>query len=64
MGNDKILVKVKPDGKYVVGFDKKKIKVEDCLPNLRVALKGNDYELHRILNSKVDPLISLLKVEK
>ena len=64
MDKDRILVKVKPDGKYVVRYDKKTIKVEDCLPNLRVALKSDSYVLHRILKSKVDPLVNLMKVEK
>jgi len=64
MGKDKVLVKIKPDGKYVVKIDKKKIKIEDCKPSCRVALKEKFYTLHRILKSKVDPLISLMKVEK
>ena len=64
MGKDKILVKIKPDGKYVVKIDKKSVKIEDCLPSCRVALKSDSYTLHRILKSKVDPLISLMKVEK
>ena len=63
MGKGKALVKISPDGKYVVKIDKK-IKIEDCLPNCRVALKSDTYVLHRILKSKVDPLISLMKVEK
>ena len=64
MGKDKILVKIKPDGKYVVKIDKKSVKIEDCLPSSRVCLKSDSYTLHRILESKVDPLISLMKVEK
>ena len=31
---------------------------------MRVALKNDDYTLHKILPSKVDPLVSLMKVEK
>jgi len=42
----------------------KSIKIEDCIPNCRVALKQDSYILHKILKSKVDPLISLMKVEK
>ena len=32
MGKDKVLVKIKPDGKYVVKIDKKSVKMEDCKP--------------------------------
>lgn len=40
------------------------IKVSDCTPNTRVALKSSSYALHKILPTKVDPLVSLMKVEK
>jgi 26S proteasome regulatory subunit T6 len=63
MGKDKVLVKVNPEGKYVVAVDKN-IKIEDCTPNTRVALKSDNYLLHKILPTKVDPLVSLMKVEK
>ncbi|CAD8102670.1 unnamed protein product [Paramecium sonneborni] len=63
MGKDKVLVKVNPEGKYVVTLDKN-IKIEDCKPNTRVALKSDSYVLHKILPTKVDPLVSLMKVEK
>ncbi len=42
MGKDKILVKA-DSSKYVVGIDKKLIKIEDCKPNLRVALRSGSY---------------------
>lgn len=32
--------------------------------NVRIALRKSSYELQRVLNSAVDPLISLMKVEK
>ena len=63
MGRKKVLVKVNPEGKYVVNLDKH-IKIEDLTPNMRVALKSDTYILHRILPTKVDPLVSLMKVEK
>lgn len=40
------------------------IKIEDCIPNTRVALKSDSYLLHKLLPTKVDPLVSLMKVEK
>jgi len=67
MGNcltkPRVLVKVGPDGKYVVDVDKD-INIEDIKPNCRVALKNESYVLHRILPTQVDPLVSLMKVEK
>jgi len=51
------------EGKYVVTLDKS-IKVEDIKPNLRVAVRSDNYILHKVLPTKVDPLVSLMKVEK
>lgn len=31
---------------------------------MRVALRSDNYALHKILPSKVDPLVALMKVEK
>lgn len=63
MGKDKVLVKVNPDGRYVVDLDKD-IDINKCTVNTRVALKSDSYTLHKILPTKVDPLVSLMKVEK
>jgi 26S proteasome regulatory subunit T6 len=63
MGKQKVLVKVNPDGKYVVDLDKD-IDINKCTPNTRVALRSDSYTLHKILPTKVDPLVSLMKVEK
>merc|ERR1711959_24614 len=63
MGKDKILVKVHPEGKYVVDLSKD-IKMDDVKSNLRVALRNDSYTLHKILPTKVDPLVALMKVEK
>jgi len=59
----KVLVKVHPEGKFVVDIDKT-IKIEDVIPNCRVALRSDSYVLHKILPNKVDPLVSLMMVEK
>jgi len=61
MGKAKVLVKVGPEGKYVVDLDKD-IDMLLCKPNTRVALRSDSYTLHKILPSKVDPLVSLMKV--
>ncbi|KAL8427001.1 hypothetical protein ACSSS7_007938 [Eimeria intestinalis] len=63
MGRDKVLVKVNPEGKYVVDVAKS-VDLSLCTPNTRVALLNDSYRLHSILPSKVDPLVSLMKVEK
>ena len=63
MGKKKVLVKVQPEGKYVVEVSPN-IDIATLVPNTRVALKNEAYELHLILPNKVDPLVSLMKVEK
>jgi len=63
MGRKKVLVKVHPEGKYVVDIDKT-IDITKLNPNDRVALRNDSYMLHLVLPSKVDPLVSLMKLEK
>jgi 26S proteasome regulatory subunit T6 len=63
MDKKKVLVKVHPEGKYVVDLDKG-IEMSDVQPNCRVALRNESYKLHKILPTKVDPLVSLMMVEK
>jgi 26S proteasome regulatory subunit T6 len=52
MGKSKVLVKVNPEGKYVVDVDKT-IDITKCSPNTRVALRNDSYVLHKILPTKV-----------
>lgn len=63
MGKTKVLVKVHPEGKYVVDLDPK-IDMAKVTPNTRVALRNDSYALHKLLPNKVDPLVSLMMVEK
>lgn len=63
MGKKKILVKVHPEGKYVVDLSKT-IDITKLTAGTRVALKNDSYELHKVLPNKVDPLVSLMRVEK
>jgi 26S proteasome regulatory subunit T6 len=63
MSKSKVLVKVHPEGKYVVDLDKD-IDVTKVIAGARVALKNDSYTLHLLLPTKVDPLVSLMKVEK
>jgi hypothetical protein len=63
MSKSKVLVKVHPEGKYVVDIDPK-IEMAKVVTGARVALKNDSYTLHLLLPTKVDPLVSLMKVEK
>lgn len=57
------LCQVHPEGKYVVdiGAD---IDIAALTPTVRVALRNDSYQLHKVLPNKVDPLVSLMMVEK
>jgi 26S proteasome regulatory subunit T6 len=57
-----IPVQVGSEGKYVVGLSP---HIDPALltPTTRVALRSDSYVLHKILPSKVDPLVSLMRVE-
>jgi len=64
LGKDAVLVKTSSDSKLIVKIDKS-IKVEDLRPNIRVTLKSEEkLKINRIIASKVDPLVSLMRVEK
>ncbi|KAH0834732.1 hypothetical protein J3R83DRAFT_10292 [Lanmaoa asiatica] len=63
MGKKKVLVKVQPEGKYIVDFDSE-IDLAALSPSQRVALRSDTYTIHKILPNKVDPLVSLMMVEK
>ena len=60
---EKALVSMGNEGKYIVDIDKKvdKTKLKE---NTKVALKKGNYILHKILPQTVDPIVSLMKVEK
>ncbi len=61
---DAVLVKGYSEGKKIVKLDKD-IKVEDLKVNARVTLRSDKRSMmNRILPNKIDPLISLMKVEK
>lgn len=62
MGKSRCLVKVNPEGKYVVDVDPA-IDIAKLTPNTRVALRNDSYTLHKILPNKVDPLVSMMRLE-
>ncbi|KAA8492771.1 26S protease regulatory subunit 8-like A [Porphyridium purpureum] len=63
MSKKKVLVKVHPEGKYIVDIESS-IDINKVLATARVSLRNDSYTLHKILPSKVDPLVSLMRVEK
>ncbi|CAO3590987.1 unnamed protein product [Absidia cylindrospora] len=63
MGKKKVLVKVHPEGKYVVDLADD-VDLAQLTPTTRVALRNDSYQLHKVLPNKVDPLVSLMMVEK
>ncbi|KAJ1928215.1 26S proteasome regulatory subunit 8 [Tieghemiomyces parasiticus] len=63
MGKKKVLVKVQPEGKYVVDIAPD-IEINKLAASQRVALRSDSHLLHRVLPSKIDPLVSLMMVEK
>ncbi|EDS88621.1 26S protease regulatory subunit 8, putative, partial [Entamoeba histolytica HM-1:IMSS] len=63
VGKDKVLVKSTQEGKYVVKVEAG-IDIRALKPNQRVALKSDTYSICKVLPNQVDPLISLMRVEK
>ncbi|KAK4532525.1 hypothetical protein CCYA_CCYA12G3382 [Cyanidiococcus yangmingshanensis] len=63
VGKSKALVKVHPEGKYIVDVEKQ-VPMSKVKTGARVALRNDSYALHLVLPSKFDPLVSLMKVEK
>ena len=54
MSKNKVLVKVHPEGRYVVGLDKS-IDINEVTVGARVALRNDSYTLHVLLPTKVLP---------
>merc|ERR1712000_280633 len=63
MSTKKILVKVHPEGKYVVDVSDS-VDVGKLTPGKRATLLSDSYKLEKLLPSSVDPLVSLMMVEK
>lgn len=63
MDKKKVLVKVHPEGKFVVDIDKN-IDINDVTPNSRVALRNESYTLHKILPNKVSSQFIYLGIKK
>lgn len=64
LGKDSVLVKTSADSKLIVKIDKD-VNKDELKSGARVTLKSEErYKINRIIPSKVDPLVSLMKVEK
>ncbi|KAN0110266.1 ribitol kinase [Hyaloscypha variabilis] len=63
MGTKKVLVKVHPEGKYVVDVSDN-VDISKLTVGKRVTLLSDSYKLEKMLPSSVDPLVSLMMVEK
>ncbi|TAQ91534.1 hypothetical protein B7494_g153 [Chlorociboria aeruginascens] len=63
MGTKKVLVKVHPEGKYVVDISDN-VDISKLTVGKRVTLLSDSYKLEKMLPSSVDPLVSLMMVEK
>jgi 26S proteasome regulatory subunit T6 len=63
MGKNLALVKTNSDGKYLAQVEPQ-VDYESLKPGVRVSLRSDSYAVHRVLPSKVDPLVSLMMVEK
>lgn len=63
MGTKKVLVKVHPEGKYVVDVADT-VDISKLTVGKRVTLLSDSYKLEKPLPSSVDPLVSLMLVEK
>ncbi|KAM0680394.1 26S protease regulatory subunit 8 [Glugoides intestinalis] len=63
MGKKKCLVKTQPDGKYIVNVEEG-VGYDSLKAGTRVALRSDTYDIHKILTTSVDPLVSLMMVEK
>ncbi|EPY43676.1 26S proteasome regulatory subunit T6 [Angomonas deanei] len=64
MGKEQVLVKIGSGGGKMVVNVEKNISMTDLTPNTRVGLRSGSTAIHYILPTKVDPLVSLMKVEK
>jgi 26S proteasome regulatory subunit T6 len=63
IGKDRALVTTSHEGKHLVQVDEE-VDLTGVRSGTRVALKSDSMVLHRILPTKVDPLVALMLVEK
>ncbi|KAJ2656231.1 26S proteasome regulatory subunit 8 [Coemansia sp. RSA 1200] len=63
IGKNKVLVKLHPEGRNVVDIADD-IDIALLTPSTRVGLQSETYKVLKILPNKIDPLVSLMMVEK
>lgn len=63
MGKRKCLVKTQPEEKYSVNVEDQ-VDYDALKPGMRAVLRPDIYDNHRILPTSIDPIVSLMMVEK
>ena len=63
VGKNRALVSNHHEGKYLVNVDEE-VDISTTPSGTRVALRSDSMVLHRVLPTKVDPLVALMKVDK
>jgi len=63
MDREKVLVKIRLEGKYICNLDEE-LRGQTLKPSTRIAVRSDNYLANRVLPSKIDPLVSLMMVEK
>jgi 26S proteasome regulatory subunit T6 len=63
INDDKFLIRINMDGKFIV-HSSSKLKKTFLKAGSRVALKSDSYLIYKLLPQKIDPLISLMRIEK
>lgn len=64
LADNKCYVKIPPDDKVVVNVNASRVDPAELRPGLRVALKATTNEVVLILPKQVDPVVSLMRVDK
>jgi len=62
MSSKQCLIKQQPEGKYICSIHED-IDISKLKPGTRVALRSSSLQIHKILPTLVDPLVSLMRVE-
>lgn len=63
MGPKKVLCDIEHEGKYVLKVHHS-IDILKLVPGTRVAVWEDSFKIHKILPQKIDPFVSLMRVEK
>jgi 26S proteasome regulatory subunit T6 len=62
LGKNQCLIKMQPEGKYIAKIHAD-VDPSTLTAGTRIALRSDSYEIHKVLPTLVDPLVSLMRVE-